>query len=383
MMFWRKKRKTKEEFYQDFLKEMDKVSQKEEREKTLAIITYLADGLLVFDKNSKLSLINPQARKLLKVRGKEVLGKSILRLSHFPNIQPLVSLLGGGIREVSKKELQIKKDFILEVSAVPMVVKGKKISTLVTLHDISREKLVERIKSEFVTLAAHQLRTPASAVKWTLQILLEGDLGELSKEQKEVIQKACETNDKMIKLVNDLLNVAQIEEGKYLSKVTLSDIEEIARSVVDSYKDKIKQRKLKFRFQEPRTKLPKVMVDIEKIEIALRILLDNAIMYTLPGGRVTVSMGFSRKEIEIQVRDTGLGIPEHQRKKVFTKFFRGTNVMRIETEGTGLGLFIAKNIIEAHGGRIWFESKGGRGSTFYFTIPIKEKFGEFLGKEFY
>jgi signal transduction histidine kinase len=115
------------------------------------------------------------------------------------------------------------------------------------------------------------------------------------------------------------------------------------------------------------------MMDVEKMQIAIDNLIRNAIRYILRGGKVTVSLKCGEKEIEFFVKDKGVGIPKQQQKRVFTKFFRGANVMRMETEGAGLGLYIAKNIIEAHGGRIWFESELGKGTTFYFTIPIKKK----------
>ena len=123
------------------------------------------------------------------------------------------------------------------------------------------------------------------------------------------------------------------------------------------------------------------MLDVEKMKLAIQNLLDNAIRYTQPGGRVTASLKYVKKEIEFSIKDTGIGIPKDQQERVFTKFFRGANAIRLETEGSGLGLFITKNIIEAHGGKIWFESEENVGTTFHFTIPLKEEFGEFL-KEF-
>lgn len=366
-MFWRKKEKVYEKFYGE----------------DTTITNYLTDGLLLFDRNGRLSLVNPQAEKLFEVSKEEILGKSILKLNRFPNFRPLVSLLGGGIKEFFRKELRIKVNFILEVTTVPMVVKEEKVGTLVILHDVTREKLVGRMKSEFVTLAAHQLRTPASAVKWSMQILLGEDLGKLNEKQREIIEKTYKINDKMIKLVKDLLNLAQIEEGKYLTKITLSSIEDVIQSVVDACKEEIKKRKLKFEFKKSEEELPKVMLDVEKMKTAIRNIFDNALRYTLPGGKVSISLRGDEKKIEVQIRDTGMGIPQHQQGRVFTKFFRGVNIMKVETEGTGLGLYIAKNIIETHGGRIWFESEEGKGSTFYFTIPVKERFGEFLTEEFY
>ncbi|MBZ9578010.1 HAMP domain-containing histidine kinase, partial [Patescibacteria group bacterium] len=277
----------------------------------------------------------------------------------------------------------IRVNFILEITTVPVIVKEKKVGTLVILHNVTREKLVDRMKSEFVTLAAHQLRTPLSAVKWSLMMLLDEDLGKLNKEQKSFLQDTYKTNEKMISLVNSLLNVSEIEEGKYLSKIVLSSIEDIIQSIVDAHKKEMEKRKLRFEFKKPREQLPKLMLDVEKMKIAIKNIFDNALKYTLPGGKVSISLKGDEKEIEVQIQDTGVGILQYQQGKVFTKFFRGANIIKMETEGTGLGLFISKNIIEAHGGRIWFESEEGKGSTFYFTIPVKERFGEFLTEEFY
>jgi len=351
--------------------------------KDASIIDYLIDGLLVFDRKGRLSLINPYAEKFFEVKKEKILGKSILELSRFLGLRSLVSFLGGEIREVSKKELKIRENLILEVTTVPLKIKEVKRGTLVILRDVTRERLVDKMKSEFVTLAAHQLRTPTSAVKWALQTLLEGDLGELNKKQKEMIKEAYITNDRAIKLVNDLLDVAQIEEGKYLSKITLSSIEDVIQSVVDSYGQKIKEKKLKVGLKKSKEELAAVMLDVAKMETAIRNIFDNAVRYTLPGGKILIVLKKHKEEIEVQIQDTGLGIPLYQQEKVFTKFFRAVNIMKVDTEGTGLGLYIAKNIIEAHGGRIWFKSEEGKGTTFCFTIPIKEKFGEFLTEEFY
>lgn len=374
-MFWKKKNKKKKSFG-------DIKNIREVRDDTI-ITDYLTDGLLVFDNNSRLSLVNPQVERLFEVRKEKILRKSILELNRFPGFKPLVSLLGGEIREFFRKELRIRVNFILEITTVPMIVKEEKVGTLVVLHNVTREKLVDRMKSEFVTLAAHQLRTPLSAVKWSLRMLLDEDLGKLSEEQKKFLQDTYKTNEKMIFLVNSLLNVSEIEEGKYLSKIVLSSIEDIIQSIVDAYKKEIERRKLRFEFKKPKEQLPKLMLDVEKMRIAIKNIFDNALKYTLPGGKVSISLRRDEKEIEVQIQDTGVGILQYQQEKVFTKFFRGASIIKMETEGTGLGLFISKNIIEAHGGRIWFESEEGKGSTFYFTIPVKERFGEFLTEEFY
>ncbi len=344
----------------------------EEKNKTLAVITHLADGLLVFDKENKLSLVNYQAEKFLNIKAGEVIGRSVLGLVSLSNFKVLADLLGPEIKGIFRKELTLDKNLIVEVSTEPMMPRGEKLGTLVVLHDISREKMVERIKTEFVSLAAHQLRTPLSAIKWTLKMLLDGDLGGITEEQRDFIEKTYQSNERMISLINDLLDVARIEEGRYLYKPAPADFGEMASIVVNYCQEEIARKKINLDFKKPKIKLPKVSVDVEKIELAIQNLLENAIKYTSSGGKIAVSLEYDKdkKEITFSVKDTGVGIPQDQQSRVFTKFFRGANVMRMEVEGSGLGLFISKNIVEAHGGKIWFESKEGQGTTFYIVLPV-------------
>jgi len=371
---------------EDVEQEREKVE--EERNRTVMIIRNFTDGILVFDDEKKLSLINAQAELFFEVEAREVMGMSISELARFQYLKPLAELLSpltellsGQNKRIFRKELQIKDNLILEISEVPLLprARGEKAGNLIISHDITREKAVERMKTEFVSVAAHQLRTPLSAIKWTLKILLDGDLGEITKEQREFIEKTYQSNERMISLINDLLNVTRIEEGRYLYKLTLMNIEDIVRSVAESYKDEIAKRKVKLEFKKSGATLPKVMVDLEKIKLVIQNLLDNALRYTPAGGKITISLSGQPEKIEFSIKDTGLGIPADQKERIFTKFFRAVNVMKIDTEGSGLGLFIAKNIIDAHGGRIWFESQENKGTTFYFTLPAKkEKFSDFL-----
>jgi PAS domain S-box-containing protein len=352
--------------------EEERKKAEEEKSKTLAIIQNFTDGLLVFDKEGKVSLINPQAENFCKVKKEEVLGKSILELTQFPNFIPIVEAVGREIKGIFRKEVQISEELILEVTTIAMIREEEKIGTLMILHDVTREKAIERMKTEFVSISAHQLRTPLSAIKWTLKMFLDGDLGKLTKEQREFLEKTYKSNERMINLINDLLNVARIEEGRYLYRPVLADIVPICQSVIDSYKEEIEKKNLKFEFKKPK-ELPKVRVDIEKISLAIQNLLENAILYNLPGGKIEISLKLKENKIEFSIKDTGIGIPKELQRRVFTKFFRAPNAMRIETEGSGLGLFITKNIIEAHGGEIWFESEEGKGTTFYFTLPVARK----------
>lgn len=341
----------------------------EERTQRLKnIITNLIDGLLVFDEKNILTLINPQAEKYLNLKSEKIVKKSISDLSIIPFFKSLLNFLG---KKILKEELKIK-DLVLEITTIPIKKKERR-ETVVIIHDITREKTVERLKTEFVSIAAHQLRTPLSAVKWSLSLLKEGKIEEAQK--KEYLEKTYRTNERMIALINDLLNITRIEEGRYLYPSEIKDIVSIVKSIIKPFQEEAKKKNIKFKFSFSPKRIPKIKTEEEKIILAIQNLIDNAICYTKSGGEVNVSINYDkdRREIIFMVKDTGVGIPKTQLKRVFTRFFRGENVIRVETEGTGLGLFIAKNIIESHGGKIWFESKENKGSTFYFSLPAAEE----------
>ena len=363
-------KKAQRQARRDLIKTLKDVQ--EEKNKTLAIITNFADGILVFDKKDNLLLINPKAEKFLGANSKDIISKSISKLSKINSLNSLIKLYKKRTKKVFRKELEVKEDLTLEVSIVPVVSGEKRSGSLVILHDVTREKLIERMKSEFVSLAAHQLRTPLSAVKWILKTVLDGELGELNKEQKEFLGDGYISNQRMIHLVNDLLNVARIEEGRYIYSLVLTDFEELAESIVRRFRKECKRKRIKFSFKKMSKKIPKVLIDVEKIIIVLENIIDNAIRYTLPGGRVGIFLSYTAEGIKFCVKDNGMGIPMNQQKNVFKKFFRGANVLRKETGGTGLGLFISKNIVQTHKGRIWFESEENKGTKICFTIPIKK-----------
>jgi len=378
-MFWKKKTKTRD------YKDIPTLAKKEDKVvlENLSIISYLKDGVLAFDENNKLFLINAPAEKFFKINRKDVLGKSILEMSYSPSLRKLISFLGVEIMEIDGKELQMEGNLILEVCSTQIKIQNKKMASLVILRNITQEKMSQEIKSRFIALAAHQLRTPSSAVKWSTKMLLEGEMGELNDRQKKTIEKTYNTNERMIALINDLLDVTKIEEGKYISKKTLADVSEIIKSVIELSEDRIKEKEIKFSFSAPQGQIPKIMLDKERTKIAIGNILDNAIRYTPLKGKISILLKIRKEEAEIQIKDNGIGIPYNEQKDMFNIFHRGSNAMKVDTRGTGLGLFIAKNIIEAHGGRIWFYSKLKQGTTFYLIIPIKERFSEFLGENLY
>lgn len=351
----------------------------EERERAASIVNNLSDGLIVLNR-SRIYLVNPQAEKFLGTPQKELVGRKLEDINEIERMKALAKTFKKG-RDIFRQEVLIDKNLTLEMSTVPMVVKGENIGLMIILHDITREKTVERMKTEFVSLAAHQLRTPLSVIKWTLKMLMEGDMGEVTEGQRDLIEKSYQSNERMIGLINDLLDITRIEEGRYLYQPVLADLVDVAGSVFKDREDEIKRKGLVFHFQKPRGRVPRVTMDVEKMKLVIQNLLENAIRYTPAAGKVSASINADKDKIEFKIEDGGIGIPRDQQAKIFTKFFRGSNVIRVETEGSGLGLFISKNIVEAHGGKIWFESKEGSGSIFHFSLPVKKELESFL-KEF-
>jgi signal transduction histidine kinase len=233
-----------------------------------------------------------------------------------------------------------------------------------------RDKAVSRMKSEFVSIVAHQLRGPLSSLKWTFDLIKNGSLGSLTQEQEEYLGNCRKANDKMIDTVNDLLDLTRIEEGRFLYEYSKIEIEDLIQGVLDNSKIEASRRKVNIEFKKE--DVPTLMADEEKIIIVVKNLLENALNYTPAGGRVDISFDQKPKEVIVKIKDTGIGIPQDQQKNVFNKFFRAKNALSVETSGSGLGLYIAKNIVEKHGGRIWFESAPDQGTTFYFTLPLKK-----------
>ena len=340
-----------------------------ERDKTVTIIDSFSDGLIILDEKDEIFSINPEAAKIMGLYVKNLLNKPFKSLENFPKAAPVLSALNMGLTNFSRREITLAKDLIIELSVIPLNLSEKDIGHLIVIHDISREKIVEEMKTEFVSLAAHQLRTPLTAINWSMGMLKNGEYGKLNKEQSDVIDGTIKNDKRLIALVNNLLNITRIEEGKYISKTTLTDVKEIVASVIETYKIEAEKRNIKIEYMAPKTS-PQVMADAEKIRIAVQNIIDNAVKYSYEGGIILVTLKSDSRNVIFKVQDYGIGIPKNQQDKVFTKFFRGDNAVKVEANnGTGLGLFMTDNIIKAHGGKIKFESEEGVGTTFYFNLP--------------
>lgn len=229
---------------------------------------------------------------------------------------------------------------------------------------------IEHITSDFVSLASHQLRTPLSAVKWNTEILISQKPGKLNEKQKKYLEEIYRSNERAINLVNDLLDVSRIQEGSIHLDLRSTKVEDVIKETIDNMSDVIEAGKIHVDFQIKNGPLPKIEIDQEKLKRILSNLILNAVKYTPPEGKVSVTVERYPNFLYVIVSDSGVGISEIDQKKIFERFFRSPQAVKIAPDGTGLGLFITRALVEAMGGKIGFQSKPEKGSIFHLTLPI-------------
>ncbi len=356
------------------------------RAKEEAILLSIGDGLLATDEKGNIIFINKMAEKLLGKKSKAVVGK------HFATVIPLedekgaliplhkhpvnMVLATGATTAVLPTAYYRRKDTKrspMSIMATPVLLNKKTIGTIKVFRDTTYEREVDKAKTEFVSLASHQLRTPLSTVNWYAEMLLEGDVGELNGQQKKYLDEVYRSNQRMVELVNALLDVASLELGTFVIEPEATDICSLTESAIDEQRPQIDARKIRFSFSCAKN-IPLMQADPKLLRMVMQNILSNAVKYTPEGGAITFTITLAdKKNVLLKIADTGYGIPKNQQNMIFTKLFRADNVRDKDTDGTGLGLYIVKSIVENSGGKIWFRSDGGKensGTTFYVTFPL-------------
>ena len=288
-----------------------------------------------------------------------------------------------------KKEVKQKEE--LEIANAEISERKEQLQRISDSLAISNEKLkqLDSAKTEFISMASHQLRTPVTGIKGYTSMLIEGGYGEVTPEQKGALKKAFESNERMSTLIEDLLNVSKIESGKLEYEFSKFKMEKICQEVVDTLFPKAKDHNLYLEYKAPKKALPELVIDGTKVREVISNLVDNAVKYT-PKGGVTLSLELCTKNeanclsaphIRITVSDTGIGVPPEEMEYLFLKFSRGKDVHRLNATGTGLGLFVGKKMIEGNGGKIWIESEGkDKGSRFIVELPVVREEEDLEGK---
>jgi PAS domain S-box-containing protein len=348
-----------------------------------SIIAGLTDGVITYDQNFKILLFSQSAERIFNLSAKEVIDKvispkdvenpklSLLVKVLYPALAPvMVNRSNPGVYpqvvdlsfDSPKLELRVSTSLIKDVN-------NKTLGFVKIVRDQTRDVEILKSKSEFVTVTSHQLRTPLTSLRWIFESLA-GDKT-LSPENHQFASDGLSLVEQMVKIVNDLLNIASIEEGRFGYNFEETDIVDFIGKILSDLAPQARQYSLNVFFDKPDEPLPHVFIDKSKMGIVLNNLLSNAVRYNVKNGEIAVSVKKLENQpfIEISVRDTGIGIPEEEIGKLFTEFYRASNAVATQTEGSGLGLYIVKNIVEAHGGKIWVESAINKGSIFYFTLP--------------
>lgn len=377
---------------EDLSEEKQKLAQAKAKDE--AILENLAEGLVVVDKNAKFLVFNDRAKEILGTgpteespeRWPRIYGMYSSKDEKMIAIQDFSLMRAMRGETVLGEEILIKNStspqgVYIRINAGPIMVGDAIEGVVFTFVDMTKERQVDKAKTEFVSLASHQLRTPLSAINWYSEMLLAGDAGPLNDEQKKFIEEVAVGNKRMVELVDALLNTSRLELGTFIIEPKPIDTVSLVKSVLGELKSDITKKKqvVTETVDESISRFP---ADEKLLRMVVQNLISNAVKYTPEGGTIAVEMSVGKLGHQIDgkaldedslifsVADSGIGIPAGQQDKIFSKLFRADNAKESETEGTGLGLYIIKSIVEQSGGAVWFESKEKQGTTFYVTFPL-------------
>ncbi len=358
-----------------------KVQLMNEKQRVDNIILSMGDGVMVYDPEFRVQLFNRSAEQIFGLTAQEIVGQMITPESvRNPKLETLAkvifqSLAPQVIRRSPEGEYPQVADLSFDEPHLELRVTtdrmlkedGSVAGFLKIVRDRTHEVDLVRAKSEFITVAAHQLRTPLSAINWTFQSLNNENLTD---PQKELVNTGLAASTNLLKIVEDLLNTARIEEGKFGYNFQKTDVVAFLQNLLNQASVVAKEYNVKVYMERPPEAAMAAEMDAERMGLVVANLLENAIKYNVQNGQVVVSV--ERRTdgpfVQVNIADTGVGMSSETKDKIFTKFYRGDNAITKEANGSGLGLYIAKNIIRRHGGQIWVESELNRGTTFHFTM---------------
>lgn len=360
---------------QSHLLEKEKRKVEEEKKTVEAIVGGMKEGLIITDNMENIITINDAALSMLGFK-RDSENKSARNF-----------ILENLFKEANKDEynekvidLAIPKKKVIHIGSTPIFSTDNKFMGRATLlTDITKEKEIEQMKSDFLNAVNHELRTPLTSIREIISIIAEGTVGPVNEKQIKCLNTAISDSDRLVRIVNDLLDLSKIESGKIQLKRAPVIISQIVNQVMESFEHLAKNNKIELKSNIP-DGLPPILADPDKIIQIFTNLIGNSMKFTPPGGNVTVTCSqypitqvTDKKYMEISVSDSGTGIADEDQKKLFKKFSQIETGFNHKSGGTGLGLVISKEIVERHGGKIWIKSELYKGSTFSFTIPIFEE----------
>jgi PAS domain S-box-containing protein len=360
------------------------------RAKDEALLNSIGEGIVATDSEGRVVLLNQQAREMFGYERRDIHGVMFYDLwdtltEHNdvvpPSECPIFLSLKTGTKIINTDysyATPMRKKFPAATTAAPVIFNNKITGVIAVFRDITREKEIDRAKSEFVSLASHQLRTPLTAIKLFVDMLLTGGLGDISKPQTEALRSVEESNQKMIELVDTLLNVSRIETGKLKVTPEKINLKDFLWRICDNLFPLAESKKVSLKARLPPGQDHEITTDSNLLRQVVGNLITNAIQYSPHTSSrskqkvpVILTMEKRAKEYVVSVKDKGIGIPKEGQAKIFDRFFRADNAIKIKGDGSGLGLYMCKMIMQALGGKIWVDSKMGQGSTFYITVPYE------------
>lgn len=355
-----------------------------EKAESEAVLKSMGEGIVLVDKNRKIKMINHAACRMIGWHVNDALGKRVDEV--LPIVDEDGNLVSGDTRPISlalsrgqKTETtpgsasvyHIRKNgsrFPVAISTSPVMLSGKLIGAVSAFRDITIGRELDKAKKEFVSLASHQLRTPLSISSWYLEKVLGDEMFPRGSKERGYMETIYEANRRMVDLVDALLHTSRIEMGTLVLEPEPTPCQAILEKVYKDILPTIEARQLTFEKVYEGSNIH-ALVDPKALSIVCENLLTNACRYTPVGGKIKVVVRENIFNVEIEISDNGYGIPEHQQHRIFTKLFRADNVLDKDTEGTGLGLYIVKSIVEKSKGTIKFESAENKGTTFHVSLP--------------
>jgi len=344
----------------------------EERNRARAILNSMADGVIALDKDGRVILVNPVVEGIFKIKEEEWVGNQLIKVIRNHELEELFIRALNSMQPVLNNELQVltPEPRLFRVQISPL--KGnheEKMGVVGLLTDVTERRKLERMRSEFVANVSHELRTPLTSINGFVETLLDGAIEDPA-TAKNFLEIINAEGKRLANLIDDLLKLSRLEDRRTKLNKQPVDLAEVIHNTVKMFEARALEKNIELTRVLPR-EMPPVPGDQGFLSQVMINLVDNAIKYTLPGGKVQVKVTFNQEEVTAAVSDTGIGIPPESLPRVFERFYRVDKARSREMGGTGLGLSISKHIIEAHGGKIWAESDQN-GSTFSFTLPLHE-----------
>ncbi len=341
---------------------------KQEGVKLDAVLSSMFEGIMVVDEKGSILLMNPSLRKLFFVDSAPET-KTPIEAIRNPQIQDIVDKILKEQQHLISEEITVSQteEKTLKINAVPIIRNDILEGVVLVFHDITELRKLERVRQDFVANVSHELRTPIASIKGYSETLLEGAIDDKD-NVREFISIIYQDSNRLANLIDDLLDLSKIESGKMKMIFVPLDVKPILDRCLGVLDKSIKNKQLSVSLSIP-DGIPKVLADDKRLSQVFLNLLDNAVKYTSDGGSIKVNISLSDKFVQVDVSDTGMGIPEQDLPRIFERFYRVDKARSRELGGTGLGLSIVKHIVLAHSGQVWVKSELGQGSTFSFTIP--------------